>query len=219
MDLYQVLVFFHILLFAYWLGSDLGVHLMARAYAKPGTPLEYRLWMRQTLMKVDMAPRCALILILPLGWTMALNWGFDMAAWALAVMWVAAIAWFLIMWTVFLKSGTPVGEGFRKVDMMIRYAVMVSMFALGASSLAIGWPVEEKWLGAKIFLFGVVVALGVALRLSSKPAPAGYAKLRAGDMAGGDAILKPMHDKAAKVAITLWLVIILMAFLGAVKPF
>lgn len=219
MELYSVMVFVHILLFAYWLGSDLGVHLMARAYAKPGTPLDRRLWMRETLMKVDMAPRCALILILPLGWTMALNWGFEMAAWAIALMWVAAIVWFVIMWTVFLKSGTPIGEGFRKVDMMIRYAVMVSMFVLGAASLLTGWPVAEKWLGAKIFLFGVVVALGVALRLSSKPAPAGYAKLRAGDMAGGDAILKPMHDKAAKVAITLWIVIIIMAFLGTVKPF
>lgn len=219
MEFYQVLVFVHIVLFAYWLGSDLGVHLMARAYAKPGTPLDRRLWMRETLMKVDMAPRCALILILPLGWTMALRWGLDMTALALAVMWIAALVWFAIMWTVHLKSGTPVGERFRKVDMMIRYAVMVSMFALGASSLLLGWPVDEKWLGAKIFLFGVVVALGVALRLSSKPAPAGYAKLRAGDMEGGDAILKPMHDRAAKVAITLWIVITIMAFLGTVKPF
>ena len=40
---YQLLHFFHVLLFAYWLGADLGVHLAARFAIRADLPFAERM--------------------------------------------------------------------------------------------------------------------------------------------------------------------------------
>ena len=76
-------------------------------------------------MMVDMAPRSALILILPVGFSMATSWGSPIQGPWLVLIWIAAAIWFVLMWSVHVKAGSAMGERLRKLDMVIRYGVMV----------------------------------------------------------------------------------------------
>ena len=75
LDSYQLLRFAHVLLFAYWLGADLGVFLAGGVMSRPGLPVPERNRVRSLLMDIDLAPRIALIGMLPVGFQLALSWG------------------------------------------------------------------------------------------------------------------------------------------------
>ena len=217
---YDLLTYVHILLFTYWLGADLGVFYGARVSGRPGLTYEQRALIRETVVMIDMAPRSALILILPVGFQMAASWGSPIQGGWLGAIWIAALVWFLIMWSVHTKAGTQLGERLRKLDMAIRYSVMVGMFALGLTSLFTGSPFEPKWLAAKAFLFGLIIALGIALRLIAKNLPPIMAAFKEGtDDAAAQQRLNRQRRRGARTALTLWGVLFVMAFLGTTKPF
>ena len=65
MNSYGLWQYFHILLFVYWLGADLGVFLASRYVARADLPTPERLRFLEMLLKVDMGPRTALILMMP----------------------------------------------------------------------------------------------------------------------------------------------------------
>ncbi len=217
---YELLTYVHILLFAYWLGADLGVFVGARVSGRPGLTYEQRALIRETVVMVDMAPRSALILILPVGFQMAAAWGSPIQGPWLGAIWVAALIWFVIMWSVHVKAGTEQGERLRKLDMVIRYSVMVVMFGIGLSSLITGVPFEPKWLATKALLFGAIIALGIALRVIAKDLPPIMAAFRDGkDDAAAQGLLNNQRRRGARTALTLWGILFIMAFLGTTKPF
>jgi hypothetical protein len=217
---YDLLTYVHILLFAYWLGADLGVFVGARVSGRPGLTYDQRVLLREAVMMVDMAPRSALILILPVGFQMAANWGSPIQGAWLLLIWIAAAIWFVIMWSVHVKAGTERGEQLRKLDMVIRYSVMVAMFGIGLSSWVMGVPFEPKWLATKAFLFGAIIALGIALRMIAKDLPPIMAAFKEGqDDAATQLLLNRQRKRGGRTALTLWGVLFVMAFLGTTKPF
>ncbi len=217
---YELLTYVHILLFTYWLGADLGVFIGARVSGRPGLTYEQRVLLREAVVLVDMAPRSALILILPVGFQMAASWGSPIQGPWLLLIWVAAAIWFVIMWSVHIKAGTEQGEALRKLDMVIRYAVMLVMFGIGLSSLLVDVPFEPNWLATKAFLFGAIIALGIALRVIAKDLPPIMAAFKEGkDDAAAQERLNAQRRRGARTALTLWGVLFVMAFLGTTKPF
>ena len=74
-DPYNVLLWVHVLLFGYWLGSDLGVYYCDSQLTREDLDLAERLRVREIRLKLDLVPRFCLIILLALGLTMATRYG------------------------------------------------------------------------------------------------------------------------------------------------
>ncbi|TVQ46564.1 MAG: hypothetical protein EA371_09985 [Gammaproteobacteria bacterium] len=221
MGTYELLNWLHIVLFAYWLGADFGVFFAARLMARPGLSYDDRMRIRELLQFVDLAPRVSLILILPVGLHMAaLRWGLPLGPGALSALWLASVAWLVLMLSVHARHGSALGERLRRADLGVRYLVLSVMLVLGGGSLITGSPIADGWLATKVVLFAVIIALGLALRVISAGWAPALAQLRAGENvpAAEQAILRTRR-RGAVTALSLWAVLLVMAFLGTVKPF
>lgn len=209
------LTFFHVLLFVFWLGADLGVYYSAKYVARSDLEKPERLRFLELLLRVDMYPRSTLILMLPVGFSLAQVAGWAvMPAAALIGVWVAGLAWFVLMWSVHKK---PQALGLKKLDVMVRYSVIAALIGLAGLSFAKGVWSDQAWLAIKLVLFAAVMGLGLLLRGSVALWIQGFSLLEK-DADAGNALIHKGHKEATRFAHTLWLLLIVMAFLGIAKP-
>ena len=91
---YAWLVFLHVLLLVFWLGTDLGVFLGAKVTEREELGLETRVTVLKLAMVLDRLPRTALTLILPSGFTLVSALGLvSYPGWVLPAMWGFGLLW------------------------------------------------------------------------------------------------------------------------------
>jgi len=220
LDSHNVLVFFHLVLFVYAIGGDVAVYFIGKYVVREDLDLDERLRVRDIRVLVDMSARTSLVLLLPLGFTLALPFGSPLRDQWLTLLWVAALAWLWLVWGVYFKRGTPLGEKLKLTDLGIRYLVAVAMIGLGSYCLVTGAPITQGWLAAKILLFGTIIINGIWIRSIVGRWPAAIAMARSSDAASeGELIMKINQALTNKAALLIWILVIAMAFLGKVKPF
>ena len=216
-DPMRVMAFLHVVLFAYWIGADLGVMLTSLAGSKAGASEDAKRRLREAWALIDMAPRTCLVLMVPVGLTLAERYGSPITGGALGLVWIASLAWVWLVWMVHLKEHSPLGKLFWRIDFAIRTAVMLAFVAFGAWCLVNRTPIAEGWLAAKFLLFGVTIFLGLAIRVmllamlrpTAQPAPA----------ATGSTASPPFWSPLRLVVFGIWGLVFVLAFLGVVKPF
>ncbi|MDE1150842.1 MAG: hypothetical protein PW843_30195 [Azospirillaceae bacterium] len=203
----------HVVLFAYWLGTDLGVLITGTAANKADLTGNARERLRRANGWIDMGPRTSMVLMIPVGLTLASNWGLPLDGTALAAIWVAALAWVWLVWMIYLRQGTAIGKLYWKVDLGLRVVAMVCFMGLGLTSLATGAPFDSRWLATKAVLFGVLLLLGVVIRIllllkpPVRPEP------------GAPFVPAPFWNPLRITVFAIWGLVLVMAFLGVTKPF
>ncbi len=215
-DPYSIVLFVHLLLFAYWLGSDLGVMINSIYGNEAGLTGNARAKIRAAGDLIDMAPRTCLVLMVPVGITLASRWGLNVSAMELLGVWVFGFAWLWLVWMVHWRHGSPSMMTFWKIDFGIRFVVSLAFLAAGIAGLATSWPVPSAWLAMKMFLFGVLIMLGVIVRIlllinPPKPAPV----VKEGEPSEG----LPFWTGLRLVVFAIWILVAVMAFIGLTKPF
>jgi hypothetical protein len=220
-DVMRVVAFVHVVLFAYWLGADLGVFLHSKRLTRDDIPLDERLRTREIGVLIDMAPRTALVLMVPVGFTLSVNWGSPITGGWLAALWVFGLAWLWLVWEVHHKKNEPLGKALQRVDFAIRYVVLAGMLGLGGYSLITGEPIAATWLALKMVLFAGIIMNGIWLRLIAGRWVVAFDLIRKGgdNVATGEQMIKDNRKVASKAALLIWFLVALMAFLGVVKPF
>jgi hypothetical protein len=218
---YSFLILVHVLLFVYWLGADLGVFYSAKFLVNPALSLETRRTVMKILHFIDLFPRMALILMLPVGATLALTGGYAALppGWdlpVLAIIWIADLAWFVMMVSVYERPRA----GLIRLDYAIRYAVILGLLALGVASLAGYGPTAPGagWLAAKLIVFAAIIGLGLGIRVTFKPFGAAFAQLVAkGSSPDIEAAMTRAQRRVRPVVLALWAGLIIEAFLGISK--
>ena len=76
LTLYDFLVFVHILLFVFWLGADMGVAVLGHHFRKRSYSMPERLTILKLLGIIDMFPRSAWALMVPLSVSLLAVGGF-----------------------------------------------------------------------------------------------------------------------------------------------
>jgi hypothetical protein len=212
---YSLVAFLHVLLFAYWLGADLGVFICSLTARRADVSADARARLQQAGTLIDMAPRTCLVLMVPTGLTLAANFGSPIHGAALLAVWAAALAWLWLVWAVHWKHGAPIGQIYWRVDFAIRSVVMAGFLGFGAWCLVTGDPIASRWLAAKMLIFGLIILCGIIvrillLRMSAAPAPAA---------AGAPPARGDGRDLIRQVVLVIWALVALAAFLGVTKPF
>jgi hypothetical protein len=220
-DPWSLLQFFHILLFVYWLGADLGVFLCGTRIVRDDLSLDERLRVREIAIALDMAPRTALPLMIPVGFTLAVRYGSPITGKSLIALWAVTLLWVALVWMVHLVKDRALGAAVTRIDYAIRYALILVLGGFSIYCLLLGAPIGEAWLSAKILLFAFIILNGIWLRRISKNWQPAFDRVRAGgaDRAVGERMIKDNRAIIKVAAISIWILIGLTGFLGVVKPF
>jgi len=176
MTLYAGLLFLHILLLVFWLGTDLGVFLAAKLSERGEFSPETRATVLKLGMVLDRLPRSAIVLILPSGLQLAAMSGLiDVPSYLPGLAWGIAFLWLRILWGGFLNPETPT-EGRAMLFNFVMNAVMAVVVCGFGLSLLLGDTVSN-WLAAKVLLVGLIFICGVVLDVLFKPAVATFVSI------------------------------------------
>jgi hypothetical protein len=217
-DSYQLFRFAHVLFFAYWLGADLGVFLAGGVMSQPGLPVAERNRVRGVLMDIDLAPRIAFMGILPVGFQLALSWGAPLPAEWLPAVWAAAAAWIGMALLIHFSHGRAFIARLLRLDLWLRLLLMTAFCVLAWKAWADRSAQVPLWLVLKFLVVALIVVDGMVLRVYSGQWRLAMDRFAAGDVPGGEALLRVRRRKAATAALVMWALVAVAAFLGAVKP-
>ncbi len=221
MDFHTLVVYAHLVLFVYWLGPDWGVYVTTHYICKPELSIDERRRFLTAMLWIDLVPRSCLILMFPVGLTLADGLGLSpiRGAW-LWLVWAVFLAWLILSWAVYLSKGPNSGQTFRDIDNRIRWVVAPGLVAFGGVSLVMDIGFGSNWLGLKVMLFGVLVFLGLWLRSYVADLATGFQRLAAeGSSPEVEGIFSTMLSRSKKVVYLFWGTSLVLAFLGLAKPF
>ncbi len=220
-DPYNVLLWVHVLLFGYWLGSDLGVYYCDSQLTREDLDLAERLRVREIRLKLDLVPRFCLIILLALGLTMATRYGSPITgAWLIPV-WVIAVVWIYVIITIYKGHGSPAALNLNKWDIRWRHLMTTSLCGFSLYCIITGGPISDHWLQAKIFIFGLIILNGVWIRIVAARWKGIFEMVAAGgeQRVLGEAAMKVNRREHGWANMTIWTLVCIVAFLGKVKPF
>jgi len=220
MDAYPLLLLAHLLLFAYWLGSDIGVFYSSYRVCDASLSRDARLTALRIMGWIDMVPRYCLVLMVPFALSLTAAMGFwRLAPTALAALWAASAGWLWMVWAIHHHQGTPLAETLRRIDYAVRIVAIAALVGVGLAGLLGVGPLQAPWLAAKALLFGLLVGCGLMIRVTAKPFGPAFAEImRSGSTADAEARLNGAMNRARPFVVAIWIGLVLMAYLGAVKP-
>lgn len=218
---YTLLVYLHLLLFVLWLGADVGVFLLGQHFRKRETySLEQRIALLKLLVLVDMTPRSAWALMVPLSLSVvdAGAW-WDVPAPLLLSAWAIGGFWLFLVWDSHWHDQTPRAVRNRRIEGWLRWIVGAFYLWLGGQSLLTDGPLQPNWLAWKALLFGCIFVAAIMIDLTFKPV--GKQLTAVVDQGSSDATEIPLLRTMNRTRVWVWIVYALLlvtAFLGNVKP-
>ena len=219
---YPSLVYFHLFLFVLWLGGDVGVFLAGQHFRKRQLySLDQRIALLKLLVLIDMTPRTAWALMVPVSLSVVALGGFwDVPSTLLAGAWIAGLIWLWLVWDAHFHDMTPRAARNRRIEFWLKNAITAGYLGLGAVSLATGAPLAEKWLAAKALLFGLIFVAAIMIDVAFKPVGPQLARLLAeGSSDATEVPLRRTMDRTRLWVFIVYALLIVTSYLGAVKPF
>lgn len=216
---YPMLVYVHLLLFVLWLGADVGVFVLGQHFRmRDRYTLPERIVLLRLLVAVDMVPRSAWALMVPLSLSVAV--AGDWAALPLSLIvgaWVVAAGWLWLVWDAHAHDQTPRAARDRKLEFWLKVALTLFYVGLGAAWLAGGGA--PAWLAWKALLFGAIFAAAIMIDVAFKPVGPQLGRLLA--EGSSDATEVPLLATMNRTRYWVWGVYALLvatSWLGVVKP-
>jgi uncharacterized protein YhhL (DUF1145 family) len=218
MDRHAILVWVHILLFVFWLGADLGVYIAAIWVKNPALSLAERAILLRIAAAVDLSPRLAFVLTMPVGLTLASQLGLPIGQPALLAIWLLALVWLAAILTMFRAHGSRLGQILARAQFGLLLVGGVAFAVAGLALLADG-TIVPGWLAWKIVLFGIVFFIAIGIDLAFRPMATAFGRLgQEGSTPSVEgAIRRPINNTLVVVTV-LYLVLLVISFLGTVKP-
>jgi hypothetical protein len=219
---YTCLVFAHLLLFVLWLGGDVGVYTLGRHFRmRTRYSIEQRLALLKLLLAVDMVPRTAWALMVPMSLSVVAAGGYwAVPRWGLALAWMVGLLWTGLVWDAHINEQTLRAARERRVEFGLKIALALFYLWLGGTSLATGAPLTGAWLGAKALLFGLIFGAAMMIDVAYRPVGAQLGRLlREGSSDATEMPLLATMNRARLWVWTVYLLLLVTAYLGVAKPF
>lgn len=218
---YQLLVFIHLLLFVLWLGADVGVFMLGQHFRKRAKyDLPQRMILLQLLVNLDMVPRTAWALMVPLTISMVAAGGYwNVPMWGVALSWLVGAVWIWLVWDAHNHDQTQRAGRDRQIESLLKYGLTIFYLGLGTISLATGEPLAPVWLATKALMFGIIFLAAIMIDVAFKPVGPQLAQLLG--QGSSDETELPLLRTMNRTRIWVWAVYALLlatAFLGNVKP-
>lgn len=219
---YATLVYAHLLLFVLWLGGDLGVFVLGQHFRQRRYSLPERLTLLKLLVAIDMGPRSAWALMVPMSLTLLLagSWWPGLPLAAVLVAWAIGLFWLWLVWDAHTHDMTPRAARDRRIEGWLRYGLTAFYLGLGSVSFATGAPLAETWLALKALLFGAIFAAAIMIDHAFKPVgPQLMELIEQGSSDATEIPLRATMDGTRRWVFAVYALLIVTSWLGSVKPF
>lgn len=218
--LYDALVYAHVLAFVFWLGGDLGVAILGSAFRDRTKSLETRLEILKLLARVDMGPRIAWVLMVPLSISLVDVGGYWDAPLALLVAsWLVGGAWLTLTLIIYLKGPGPDTDRLKTFDVCIKILITLGYGTLGVSAVVGNGPLEADWLGYKALAFAGIFVVATMIDVASKPVgPLLMRLIQEGSSDETEIPLRKAMDYARLYVWATYALLFVIGYLGSVKP-
>ncbi len=219
---YPTLVWLHVLLFVLWLGADVGVFFLGQHFRKREVySLDQRLTLLKLLVLVDMTPRSAWALMVPVSISLSAAGGWwPVPEWLVWASCLVGAIWLWLVWDAHTHDQTPRAARNRRVENILKYLLTVFYLWLGLRSLITDQPIEPDWLAWKAALFGLIFAAAIMIDVAFKPVGALLGRLLS--EGSSDDTEVPLLRAMNRTRIWVWCVYLLLlatSWLGSAKPF
>ncbi|OBX17846.1 hypothetical protein A9995_14380 [Erythrobacter sp. QSSC1-22B] len=220
--LYSLLVFAHLIAFVLWLGADVGVYCLGQHFRKRTVyTLDQRIALLKLLVLVDLTPRSAWALMVPLSLSVVAAGGYwDVPVPLLWGSWIVGAFWLFLVWDTHAHDQTARAARNRRIEGVLSWIIGGFYIWLGLQSILTGAPLTMSWLAWKALLFGLIFVAAIMIDRTFKPVgPQLTAVLEQGSSDATELPLLGTMNATRKWVWTIYLLLLITAFLGNVKPF
>ncbi|MDI9348326.1 MAG: hypothetical protein QM538_07475 [Methylacidiphilales bacterium] len=225
----------HVLAMAWWLGGEWGVFHASTNVANSNLNIDERKRALAVGFQIDILPR-SMILVLPLlGIHMAALHGISpITGYGLMISWIFFLSWIGLVLSAFYFKGTAMGWKLTMIDERIRYVVIPLFIIIGIIGVttrsfpsltifgegAILFEMKETsmWFALKVLLFGLLLCIGLALRIIMRRWVIGFQRLaKEGSTPEVESYFAGPLAIGRKLAYIYWMGIATVAFFGVTK--
>ena len=218
---YPTMLYVHVLLFVAWLGGDIGVFVLGQHFRKRDLhSLDQRIALLKLLVIVDLAPRAAWALMVPVSLTLSLlgNWWPVWPA-MVAVSWGIGALWLWLVFDAHAHDMTPRAARNRRWEGWLRWLLAAGFLLLGIESLATGHPIDQPWIALKALLFGLIFVAAIMIDRAFKPVgPLLGTLLRDGSSDATEIPLLSAMNRTRRWVWCVYALLLVTGWLGVVKP-
>jgi hypothetical protein len=221
MSSYIVWKYAHLLMFVFWVGTDMGVFLAARRCTDPKLSFVTRVTLLHMALRIELLPRTMWKAALPFGVMLSRDMGLlPISAGALAAVWVFSIAWWAISMTGAWYYDKPFGHRLGRITNVLTLLVGTGLIALALSSWAGHGPIvaDAGWLQLKVGLYGLINIFVVWMIVAFDPLGAAFGRLAVeGSKPEIEAIISRTMNHSSLVIWATYLLIVIVGFIGTTK--
>lgn len=205
----------HTLIFAYWLGGDLGVFYASFILADRKREPAARMAAAKLLGDLDLVPRACLLFALPTGLLLADAKGWiAVAPIAHAAAFGAAFLWAALVFRLHVRPHPFL----TRLDLGLRVLFLLSLGAAGVAGLA-GVIRAPDFLAIKLLLLAFCVGMGLMTRMTLRPFGPALARLASeGPHAEGDATIARSLSRARGFVLAIWAALVAAVYFGLATP-
>ena len=161
---YEIIKFAHVLLLVFWLGTDVGVLVLARKFRDASLAVETRLTLLHLAMVIDTLPRICFIVMLPVGVHLANAGGLlRVGAPGMVGLWLLAAILLTVNMSAAKHIGAPLGARLQRLNWAGLGIAGVVITGTGCAALLNGTPAMASWLAAKVVIYGLVYLFAIGI--------------------------------------------------------
>lgn len=216
---YEVALVFHVLLFVFWLGPDVGVYVWSTKAASAAMTPNQRLTAGRMMHTIEFMPRVCVSLMLTVGGILTEVVGLDHPTWQ----WIGIILlgpiWLFVVVVAYFREGTWFGDTMAKLDGVLRWIIIVSVIVSTTYSLITGRLEPAPWVAGKLYLFAAIVFLGLMMRQQMEPFFSNLKRLE--NEEPNDEINNAMSASLGRGRLfifAIWAALLIAAWLGISQP-
>ena len=217
--LYDFLVFVHILLFVFWLGADMGVAVLGHHFRKRSYSMPERLTILKLLGIIDMFPRSAWALMVPLSVSLLAVGGYwTLTTEVILLFWLLGFGWLLLVWQIHLRPENPLITKLKKIEFVLKLLLASFYTLLGLASLYWNEPLSEYWLATKSLLFGFIFFSAIMIDLRFRElSPALMKLVEQGSTDETEAKTLKIMNRSRFWVRVVYILLVMTAFVGTTK--
>ncbi|MDB4293487.1 hypothetical protein N9954_08780 [Maribacter sp.] len=216
MSMYLFLKLIHVLLFAFWLGTDMGTYYSSKFVVDPKLTVGQRTTALNILLGCDLGPRIAMPLVTPTGLHMASIMGISKISDAgLIGIWAISILWLVLVLAAHFSKIEGTKKKLKNIDFWIRPILVVGIAAVAIYNLMNPTYLMAPFLNYKLLILCGLILCGLGIRQQlSKFTPAFVDLVTGNEKPETNDILKKRMDNCLPYVYGIWAGTIASAALG-----
>lgn len=213
--------YLHILMFVFWIGTDLGVYLSARRATDPRLPFEARIMLLHWALRIELLPRTMWKAALPLGVMLSVDMGLlALGGPGIALVWLFTVAWWALSMAGAWHYDKPLGHRLARANNLVTGIVGASLIALALSSYLGNGPFDAgaTWLLWKVGLYGLINLMVIVMILAFDPMGVAFARMATeGSTPELEGIISGVMHRSTVIIWATYGTIALVAFVATTK--